>query len=82
MIRVKYYGDVRLLTQRNQEELAADSYQTLLEVLKERYGQDFHRHIQTCIIYLNQEKLDRPEKYAFLNGDEVGFFPPAAGGQK
>lgn len=87
MIKVKLFGYFRQLA--GQKEVTIEMEKTnilsLLDVLKERYGNEFYRIViqegrirDDVLVLLNQRSAR--EEDTVCSGDEVAILPPVTGG--
>lgn len=77
MIKVKFFGLLRLDYGVKSTELEAASFKELLSRLEENTGIE-QKTLRSCVILLNGKPMKIFNK--LHDGDEVVFLPPACGG--
>jgi molybdopterin synthase sulfur carrier subunit len=87
MIRVKFFGYFRQLAGQKEVALEIDAMDiaSLLQLLKEKYGDEFYRivvsegRIRDDVLLLVNQKSAK-ENDVVRSGDEVAILPPVTGG--
>lgn len=80
MAHIKYYGDMRTLTRKNEDNLEAESLTELLKIIGEQYGKPAKKAGKSSLIVVDSEKVLAIRKVALKSDSEVGFFPMCCGG--
>lgn len=80
MANIKYYGDLRALTGKNEDSIEAGSLTELLRELERRYGKPAKKAAKSSLIVADGEKVLAIRKVRLQPGSEVGFFPMCCGG--
>lgn len=80
MVQIKYYGDMRQLTGKTEDELEADSLTGLLNVIEKTYGKNAKKAAKSSLIVADGEKVLSIRKVRLKENSEVGFFPMCCGG--
>lgn len=80
MAHIKYYGDMRTLTGKLEDDFAADSLPELLGVIEKEYGKPAKKAAKTSLIVVDTEKVLAIRKVKLQKNSEVGFFPMCCGG--
>jgi len=80
MANVKYYGDMRELTGKNDEVIPASDLSGLLDVIEKTYGKSAKKAAKASLIVVDSEKVLSIRKVQLKEGSEVGFFPMCCGG--
>ena len=80
MVQIKYYGDMRQLTGKTEDELEADSLTGLLNVIEKTYGKHAKKAAKSSLIVADGEKVLSIRKVRLKENSEVGFFPMCCGG--
>lgn len=82
MIRITVYGALSSVVRGHALSAEADSVKELLEVLIQRFGDDFARMVKAAKIFHNGQNVafNRGVKTRLNAGDEVVFLSPVAGG--
>lgn len=80
MAIIKYYGDLRQLTGKENDELPADSLSELLGLIGKLYGAKAKKAAKTSLIVADTEKVLAIKKVSLKENSEVGFFPMCGGG--
>jgi len=87
MIRVKFFGYFRQLAGQKEVVLEIDDMDitSLLQLLKEKYGDEFYRIVVSegrirdeVLLLVNQKSVK--ENDVVHSGDEVAILPPVTGG--
>lgn len=80
MAHIKYYGDMRSLTGKNEDNLEAKSLVELLKVIEKQYGKQAKKTAKASLIVVDTEKVLAIRKVTLKTDSEVGFFPMCCGG--
>ncbi len=80
MAHIKYYGDLRAMAGRNDDDIEAESLTELLRELERRYGKPAKKVARSSLIVADGEKVLAIRKVKLQPGSEVGFFPMCCGG--
>ncbi len=80
MAHIKYYGDMRELTGKNDDELEASSLSELLKIIEKQYGKPAKKTAKSSLIVVDSEKVLAIRKVKLRKNSEVGFFPMCCGG--
>lgn len=80
MAHIKYYGDMRTLTGKIEDDIAADSLTALLKVIEKQYGKQSKKAAKASLIVVDSEKVLAIRKVSLKTDSEVGFFPMCCGG--
>ncbi len=80
MAHIKYYGDMRTLTGKSEDDLEADSLPGLLRVIGKQYGGAAKKAAKSSLIVVDSEKVLAIRKIKLQKASEVGFFPMCCGG--
>jgi len=80
MAHIKYYGDMRTLTGKNEDDLEADSLSALLKLIEKQYGKATKKAAKSSLIVVDSEKVLAIRKVTLQKNSEVGFFPMCCGG--
>lgn len=80
MVHVKYFGDMRTLTGKSEDEFEVSSLYALINLIGKQYGKDAKKAAKASLIVVDSEKVLSIRKAAFNASSEVGFFPMCCGG--
>ena len=80
MAHLTYYGDMRTLTGKNEDDLEAESLHGLLSVIEKQYGKAAKKAAKSSLIVVDNEKVLAIRKIKLQKASEVGFFPMCCGG--
>lgn len=80
MAHIKYFGDMRTLTGKNEDNFEADSLTGLLNVIERQYGKPAKKAAKASLIVVDSEKVLAIRKVQLKPDSEVGFFPMCCGG--
>ena len=80
MAVIKYYGDLRELIGKEDDELPADSLSALLALIGKLYGPKAKKAAKSSLIVADTEKVLAIRKVKLAENSEVGFFPMCGGG--
>ena len=80
MAHIKYYGDMRSLTGKNEDNFEAKSLVELLKVIEKQYGKQAKKSAKSSLIVVDSEKVLAIRKVTLKTDSEVGFFPMCCGG--
>jgi len=80
MAHIVYYGDMRTLTGKNEDNIEAASLPALLTAIEKRYGNQAKKAAKSSLIVVDTEKVLAIKKVKLLSSSEVGFFPMCCGG--
>ncbi len=82
MITVKYYGHVRALTGKIEEQIEAKTVNALLKEIRKSYGNEVYSVAKSSLIAVNGENASLYGGYRMklLHADLVQLFPVCAGG--
>ena len=82
LVKVKFYAGLRAKAGREEIECHASKVRDAVHCVRDRFGPDFGRALNSCHIYLNHDSI------AFLHGpntklkegDVLHILPPTGGG--
>ena len=80
MAHIKYYGDMRELTGKGEDDLEAATLSGLLDVIGKKYGKAAKKAAKSSLIVADNEKVLAIRKVKLQSSSEVGFFPMCCGG--
>ncbi|MEA4894818.1 MAG: MoaD/ThiS family protein [Oscillospiraceae bacterium] len=80
MAHIKYYGDMRELTGKNEESFEAASLSELIDIIGKKYGKPAKKAAKSSLIVADSEKVLSIRKVKLQSSSEVGFFPMCCGG--
>ncbi|MFB0920864.1 MAG: MoaD/ThiS family protein [Oscillospiraceae bacterium] len=80
MAHIKYYGDMRELTGKGEDDLEAATLSGLLDVIGKKYGKAAKKAAKSSLIVADNEKVLAIRKVKLQSNSEVGFFPMCCGG--
>ncbi len=80
MAHIVYYGDMRSLTGKNDDNLEAKSLVELLNVIEKQYGKQAKKSAKASLIVVDSEKVLAIRKVTLKTDSQVGFFPMCCGG--
>ncbi|NCC66820.1 MAG: MoaD/ThiS family protein [Clostridia bacterium] len=80
MAHIVYYGDMRSLTGKNEDNLEAKSLVELLNVIEKQYGKQAKKSAKASLIVVDSEKVLAIRKVTLKTDSQVGFFPMCCGG--
>lgn len=80
MIHIEYFGDMRTLTGKREDELEADTLSGLLKVIGAQYGKAAKKAAKASLIVVDNEKVLSIRKAQLKKDSVVGFFPMCCGG--
>ncbi len=80
MAHVKYYGDLRKLTGKADEDISAKNLSELLSIIGRQYGASAKKAAKSSLIVVDDEKVLSIRKAVFKEESQVGFFPMCCGG--
>ena len=80
MAHIKYYGDMRTLSGKTEDNIEAASLSELLSIIGKQYGKAAKKAARTSLIVVENEKVLAIRKVKLKENSEVGFFPMCCGG--
>lgn len=82
MAKVKYYGELRRITGKQEEEISADNLKILINEIQKRYGVSAYRQAKTGFIAVDGYKVipDMGMNTTLNSESIVCFYPICAGG--
>lgn len=82
MIKVKFFGILRLKVEISSMEVESDRIDKLLNKIANTYKEITLDDLKKCIIYVNSTDISELKLYKtkLKEGDEIQVFSPAAGG--
>ncbi len=82
MVTVSFHTMLRKAAGEKECTSNAATVKELLEELAGRYGATFSQYLAGCIVIVNGKNaaMLRGKKTKLKDGDEIGLFPPVAGG--
>ena len=80
MAHIKYYGDMRSLAGKTEDNIDAASLSELLSIIGKQYGKAAKKTAKTSLIVVESEKVLAIRKVTLKADSEVGFFPMCCGG--
>lgn len=80
MAHVMYYGDMRTLAGKTEDNIEAASLSELLSIIGKNYGKPAQKAAKSSLIVADNEKVLAIRKVSLKNDSEVGFFPMCCGG--
>lgn len=80
MANIKYFGDLRELTGKKEDIIAAEDLTSLLSAIGKSYGKAAKKAAKTSLIVVDSEKVLSIRKFKLKESSEVGFFPMCCGG--
>ena len=80
MAHISYYGDMRTLSGKTEDNIEAASLSELLGIIGKTYGKKAQKTAKSSLIVADNEKVLAIRKVALKNDSEVGFFPMCCGG--
>ncbi|MCQ1529101.1 MoaD/ThiS family protein [Lutispora saccharofermentans] len=82
MVKVRFFGMIRMKIKESSLEIEADSVSELLKKLPMMFAEIAPADLKNCIIYVNGTDIVKLKLYgtALKEGDEVQVFSPVAGG--
>lgn len=80
MAHIMYYGDMRTLAGKTEDNIETSSLSELLSIIGKQYGKPAQKAAKSSLIVANSEKVLSIRKVKLNNDAEVGFFPMCCGG--
>ena len=80
MAHIVYYGDMRTLTGKNEDNIEGSSLPKLLNAIEKQYGRQAKKAAKSSLIVVDSEKVLSIRKVKLTASSEVGFFPMCCGG--
>ena len=80
MAHIVYYGDMRALTGKKEDNIEAASLPGLLTAIEKQYGKPAKKAAKSSLIVVDSEKVLAIRKVKLQASSEVGFFPMCCGG--
>ncbi|PKM72993.1 MAG: hypothetical protein CVU91_08220 [Firmicutes bacterium HGW-Firmicutes-16] len=80
MAHIKYYGNMRELTGKNEEDFEALTLSGLIDIIGNKYGKAAKKAAKSSLIVADSEKVLAIRKVKLQSSSEVGFFPMCCGG--
>lgn len=80
MAQIKYFGDLRTLVGKTEDNIEATSLSGLINIIGKQYGKAAKKAARTSLIVVDSEKVLAIRKVSLTHETEVGFFPMCCGG--
>lgn len=80
MAHIKYYGDLKRLTGKDEDEIAAKSLSDVLSAIGSQYGKPAKKAAKASLIVVDDEKVLSIRKAVVKEDSKIGFFPTCCGG--
>ncbi|TAH63041.1 MAG: MoaD/ThiS family protein [Gottschalkiaceae bacterium] len=82
MIKIKFFGILRLKVEISSIEIESDRIDKLLNKIADIFKEITLDDLKKCIIYVNDTDISELKLYKtkLKDGDEIQIFSPAAGG--
>lgn len=80
MAHVGYYGVMRTLTGKTEDNFSVETLTELLSIIERLYGKKAKAAAKSSLIVVENEKVLSIRKVTLPQNAEVGFFPMCCGG--